>query len=697
MDSDRSGDGWTIQFDVTPLNRRVVESLTAVANGSFGTRGLLANPTNPAQGVTFANGVYDSGDVPALLNGPRWSAFSLGFSDDVCEVARLDMRTGFLLLETDLGDAGVVSAMMFASAVRPGIHGCQVIGPEGTVHDGYILVGPDEQAFVSTFGEDGIDSRRGLTVTSRRGTISAKAIQTDANQGTRRTITRIAAFAACGGGGNPQGDCERLLEAGESAGFEALRTEHTQAWLQRWKSATTEFPNSPDLEKAFRFAQYHLLSSSSEQVDEAAIGARGLTGRAYNGHVFWDTDVFVLPALSAMAPGLALAALRYRYHRLAVAQDRAREEGFDGARYSWESASTGREVTPKEGRDLYGNVTPIRTGDMEEHIVADVAWAATNYVLWTGDEVFRRGPGAEILMETARYWQSRAEPESDGTCHLRGVIGPDEYHEDVDDNAFTNVMASWNLRTAAELCDVLEVGNVEERRTWLRTASQLVDMYRPQLGIHEQFAGFFNLDPVMADSIGEPPLAADALLGRDRIQRVQIIKQPDVMMLHHMVPELLPQGSLVRDLEYYVPRTAHGSSLSPAITASLLARAGRLTEAQRWFDLAALFDLHDLSGTTAGGLHLATMGGLWQALTQGFFGVWPTAHGLSVDPKIPPEWELVTHRFIFKSVPVRISASSHHFLLTSKLPVDIIVSGQLRGQVARLSAVRAGAGWEIDD
>ena len=148
--------------------------------------------------------------------------------------------------------------------------------------------------------------------------------------------------------------------------------------------------------------------------------------------MFWDTDVFVVPALAAMAPALARSALGYRTARIEAAMARARREGRRGARFPWESANDGDEVTPTEGVDLRGRTVPIRTGEQEEHVVADIAWSALRYLDWTGDEAFRRGPATRILVETARYWQSRVELDDDGSGHLTGVIGPDEYHEDVD-------------------------------------------------------------------------------------------------------------------------------------------------------------------------------------------------------------------------------------------------------------------------
>ena len=165
--------------------------------------------------------------------------------------------------------------------------------------------------------------------------------------------------------------------------------------------------------------------------------------------MFWDADLFVLPFLAATHPAAARSMLEYRIRRLPAALANARAEGRSGARFAWESAASGVDVTPTAGRDRSGHTVPIRTGLAEVHIVGDVAWAAACYAGWSGDAAFARGPGRELLVETARYWASRIHLDHDGAAHLYGVIGPDEYHEPVDDNAFTNVLARWNLRTAA--------------------------------------------------------------------------------------------------------------------------------------------------------------------------------------------------------------------------------------------------------
>jgi trehalose/maltose hydrolase-like predicted phosphorylase len=389
--------------------------------------------------------------------------------------------------------------------------------------------------------------------------------------------------------------------------------------------------------------------------------------------VFWDADTFTLPFLAATHPAAARAMLDYRIRRLPLARARARELGRRGARFPWESARTGDDVTPVSARDRTGHLVPIRTGALEEHIVAQVAWAASLYGDWTGDDEFIEGAGRELLVETARYWASRVRLERDGG-HIFGVIGPDEYHEPVDDNAFTNVMARWNLRAAADAVERTGAPEADEASQWRTVADALVDGYDPDTGIYEQFAGFHELEPlVIAEVAPKRPIAADLWLGPTRVHGAQVLKQADVLMLHHLVPDAVEPDSLEPNLRFYEPRTAHGSSLSPGVHAALFARTRDYDKALDALHIASRIDLDDLTDTTAGGLHLATMGSLWQALAFGFAGL--RAHGgaLAVDPRLPHSWATLalTVRFHGSRVGVRIEHGALHIEAERPTPITI--------------------------
>jgi trehalose/maltose hydrolase-like predicted phosphorylase len=382
----------------------------------------------------------------------------------------------------------------------------------------------------------------------------------------------------------------------------------------------------------------------------------------------------VLPFLAATHPAAARAMLEYRIRRLPAAIEAARRLGRRGARFPWESAGEGVDVTPRSARNRAGQVVRIRTGELEEHIVADVAWATACYLDWTGDEAFASGPGRALIVETARYWASRIRVDRNGKGHIYGVIGPDEYHEPVDDNAFTNVMVRWNLRRAADAA----AGQIPEpeRAHWLQLADSLVDGYDHETRLYEQFAGFNRLEPLVVADIARRPIAADLLLGHQRVAGAQVLKQADVMLLHHLVPEEVEPGSLEPNLAFYEPRTAHGSSLSPAISAALLARARRFGPALEALRLSCRLDVDDLTGTTSGGVHLATMGGVWQALVFGFGGVRVSDGRLTIDPRLPEAWNALELSLKFRGHPVRIDIRQDALAVDAHPSVPVFVAGR---------------------
>jgi trehalose/maltose hydrolase-like predicted phosphorylase len=659
---------WTIELPGDPALERVAESLGALANGYCASRAANEECGPGATPLLAVQGVYSTGTDPALASGPVWTTVRACLPPGR---RVLDLRTG-VLARTVAGEAAGRS-VRFVSGARRHIQAMRWEAAVDRAGGGDLLGAPaGSVTFTRTIAEGG----REVAVTAVAGGagIALAAREQAERHAPLLVVERIAACVDVRPGEDDAAAVagERLAEA-EHVGFDDLLGEHRAAWACRWAGAHVEIDGDPGSQLAARFAMFHLLSVARGE-DEAAVGARGLTGPAYGGHVFWDADVYVLPALAALDPPAARAMLEYRIRRLPQAQAAAAAAGRDGAWFPWESAGDGHDVTPRTGIDRHGRQVPIRTGDYEEHIGADVAWSACEYAAWTGDAAMLAGPGGVILAETARYWASRAELDDRGHAHLRTVIGPDEYHELVDDNAFTNVMARWNLRRAAALAPRAGV-DADDAEAWQRLADALVDGYVPERQLYEQFAGYWEREPLFVADIGGPLQPADLVLGATRIAGSQIVKQADVLMLHHLVPDEVVAGSLEPNLDHYLPRTAHGSSLSPAIHASLLARAGRPDEALGLFRLAARLDLDDLTGTTAGGLHLATMGGVWQALAYGFLGLRPHADRLHVDPCLPSEWQALTLRFWFHGSVVTVRADHFQVEIIGDVPLTVRTAG----------------------
>jgi kojibiose phosphorylase len=342
----------------------------------------------------------------------------------------------------------------------------------------------------------------------------------------------------------------------------------------------------------------------------------------------------------------------YRHHTLPRARERARALGYAGALYAWESADTGDDVTPSMFLAPDGEIVPVFTGTREQHISADVAWGVWSYWQATADSAFLLDAGAEILLETARFWASRATRKGDARWHIEGVEGPDEYHDLVDDDAYTNWMAQWNLERGVEAAQLLaqvwpdewdslsdRLGvSTDEARAWSEMAAGMYSGVDPATGLVEQFRGYFALEPLDLTPYAKRRAPMTVLLGPERIVRSQIIKQPDVVLLLHLLPERFSPRMREANFRYYDARTDHGSSLSPAIHAAVAARLGDVDVAERYFRQTAAIDLQNDMGNSADGVHVGALGGLWQAAVIGFAGLEVGAEGPVLRPNLPPTW-----------------------------------------------------------
>ena len=488
----------------------------------------------------------------------------------------------------------------------------------------------------------------------------------------------------------PAPAARKSLERSMSIGWRGVLEAHEAAWEAHWTAGDVTIEGDDELQRAVRFAVYHLTSAANPDDEHVSIGARGLTGDAYFGHVFWDTEIYLLPFYITTWPEAARALLMYRYHTLPGARAKAVHFGYKGALYAWESADTGEETTPETVLDDEGKPVEVRTGKMEHHISADVAYAVWHYWRASGDDAFLLNAGAEILLETARFWASRAVAESDGKRHIRHVIGTDEYHEDVDDNAFTNVMARWNIARALETMEKLRACWPEraialqerlaldeaELTDWWNAVSRIPTGFDPVNGLYEQFAGFHRLEPIDLSAYAHHTVPMDVVLGRERTQRSQIVKQADVVALIALLPGEFPGATAETNFRHYEPRCGHGSSLSAAMHALVAARLGNPDMALHYLREAAALDL-DPDPNTAGGVRIAGLGGIWQTVVLGFGGVDLGGEMLGIDPRLPPQWRALSFRACWRGrcVAVRLTAGSVEVTLVAGESMEISMAG----------------------
>jgi trehalose/maltose hydrolase-like predicted phosphorylase len=491
-------------------------------------------------------------------------------------------------------------------------------------------------------------------------------------------LTRIVAVARGDApGADPAAAVRNALARATSIGWRAVLSAHEAAWAVRWNDSDLAVEGDSAAAQALRFAVYHLNSAANPDDERVSIGARALTGDSYLGHVFWDTEVYLLPFYTLTWPEAARALLLYRFHTLRGAREKAAAGGWRGAMYAWESADTGEETTPDRVMAQDGKLVDVLSGKLEQHITADVAYAVWQYWQATGDDAFLCQAGAEILLDTARFWASRAKPEADGGYHIRDVIGPDEYHEHVDDSAFTNVMARWNIRRGIEVAAWLRT-HAEERwgelatrlqldetelAAWHPTADKLVTGFDAATGMFEQFAGYFGLEDINLAAYADRTMPMDVVLGRERTQRSQVVKQADIVALLAMQPEHFPPAIQRANFDYYAPRCGHGSSLSRAMHAIVAARLGEPALALSYFHDSTALDLSDATAGAAGGVHIAALGGLWQVAVFGFAGLSIGPEGLSFEPLLPDTWQQLKFAVQWRGrkIHVRIDAASNRF------------------------------------
>jgi kojibiose phosphorylase len=451
--------------------------------------------------------------------------------------------------------------------------------------------------------------------------------------------------------------------------FFAMLKRHTDTWEKIWKRVDVVIGGTANLQQNVRFNIYHMIICAPLDNGFSSIGARTLSGEGYRGHIFWDTEIFMLPFYLFSFPMVAKNMLLYRYRRLKEARLLAQEKGYKGAKFPWESASDGTEETPAWARDIDGKISRVHTHEFEDHITADIAYATYKYFAATNDQVFMNKCGYEIMFETARFWASRARlNKAKGVYEILSVIGPDEFHVNVNNNYFTNMMAKWNILTACKLCNAQKPPNVraisavctrlgitkKEIAQWKGIALK-IKIKSAKDGFIEQFDGYLKLKNVRlteADENGIPIIPSNWKT-RD-IALSQLVKQADVLMLLYLLGDVFNQKTKKINYLFYMNKTVHGSSLSPSIHAAIAADIGDMQRAYTLFNLALRTDISNIYGNTAEGIHAASLGGTWQALVFGFGGVKIIKENLSIEPNLPNTWNHMEFSLSWKGALLQI-------------------------------------------
>jgi trehalose/maltose hydrolase-like predicted phosphorylase len=698
-----------------PQKQHHKETIFTIGNGYICTRGAFEEGYPDDRRATFAHGVFDAVPIviTELANTPDWLPFVVLLEGERFSLTTgtiksfsrgLDLRTGVLSRRVEWvspqGRSATLTFERFTSLADEHIAliRCQVTPDfEGTVEFRASLAGNTDNEGIAHWRWI-TQGRCGETVylhnrTRKSGIDFANAMRLEGVAGSRLSVEfwdvenaptltmKMAAvpgqtlivdkFVAAATSRDTPDPLQMALEHVNAIGdWPAACEANATAWESEWDRTDVVIEGDDESQIAVRFNLFQLLIAAPRHDNRVNLGAKTLSGFGYRGHSFWDTEIFMLPLFIYTAPHIARNLLNYRYQRLPAAHAKAKANGYEGAQFPWESADTGEEVTPTwvphyADRD---KLVRIWTGDIEIHITADVALAAHTYWQVTGDDAWLIEQGAELILDTAKFWASRAEWNAElGRYEYNDVIGPDENHEHVDNNAYTNRMAQWNLQLALDILEWLKVHAPDQARHLVEALSldgDRLNHWREVIariylnvdasGLIEQFEGFFQQPYVDLAAMEPRTSSVQQIYGIQEASQIQVLKQPDVLMMQYLLRNAYTHEQVRVNYDYYTPRTDHtyGSSLGPSIQAIMACEVGKPDDAYEHFIRAVRADLRDVRGNAGDGIHGASAAGTWQAVVFGFAGlrIQPDTAGWTITPRLPKGWKRLAFKFIYRGV-----------------------------------------------
>ncbi len=713
--------GWEIAESVfNPDQVATTGSNFMIGNGYLGYRGTLVEWEADRYTACIVSDTYDKADgFPELCNVPNGLLTQLFvdgemvsvFTGETHDYARgLDLRSGrFFRAQTWEGTHGQrvhleterlasydnlhLIAMRYRFRVAQPSQVVISTGIDGEVWnlngEHFRTYAPSVQGdlllFETVTGELGtqIDVAEGMTLTGAQPqTLEiveerkriVRRLTFTLERGQTITMEKAIAIATSNDVSAPREHAQAEARAALRDGYDVVKTKHSREWERIWDVSDIQIEGDLEDQIATRFSLYQNIIATPTHA-RLPIGARGLSCQVYQGAAFWDQEIFNLPMFLYTRPRIAKSILRYRYDTLDGAREKAERLGFGGAFYAWTSGKTGEELFP----DFF--FTDVLTGrkirnhfnDWQIHISPDIVTSIWQYYVATGDWDFIVKHGAEIAFEVAQFLVSRSHYRVDkGRYELIRVLGPDEYHENVDNNAFTNYQAHFALEKALTIREMMKesaAGELEalfarldltetDVENWKDIAERI---YLPQPDretlLVEQFEGYFQLEDVRPDEVRQRLLDPEEYWGWPNgvAVRTQVLKQADLLQLFALHDRLFPKDVMRANYDYYEPRTEHGSSLSPSVHSLVASRVGRPGRAYEYFKKGSTIDLYDAStkvmsgGTFLGGIHTAACGGVWQMIVQGFGGLQVDQGGIRLAPALPDHWERVVFHLVIRN------------------------------------------------
>jgi len=748
-----SEEEWGIfEEDIDEGKTRFRETIFTLGNGYLGSRGILEEGYNNSYPGTYIAGVYDQseGQSYEIVNAPnpvRVEIFIDGkkLSKEYMEVIEhqrmLDMHKAVLRRHTIFADTagryeyestrffslkdihiGVMTfslRLLDADAhvtIRHAIDGSakneiQAVGNpirhydithaselangvqflEAKTNDLGTLIG-----VATAFEIKGAKPSAGVTVESRTdGESVVQEFSFSAKKGKNYRFNRyISIYTSRELKQSPKTSCIGEVQLAMRRGASNLLERHVRAWAYRWASSDINIEGEALIQRALRFDIYHLLIGAPPEDIDASIGAKTLSGEWYKGHVFWDTEIYVLPFFTYTQPKLARNLLMYRYRRLKQARHGAQTQGYKGALWPWESAASGKDETPQTWVNFDGTIIPVYNSTREHHIAGDVSYGVLSYYDASGDENFMLECGIEMIFEAARFWASRITYDRRREHYeITEVIGPNEFQESVDNNSYTNYLAKWVLKSGAKLYYYLRNKHPRRLRTikarmilqereiniWKELAEKVIFLTDGE-GLIEEFDRYFSKKDVTIDQWDDDGMPRwPSVVNLAEVKETQLVKQADVILLLHLFSNDFSIDVKRTNFEYYEKRTTHKSSLSIPSYAIIALELGEVEKAYRYLTLVANGDLRDIYHNTEYGMHAAALGGAWQIVVHGFGGVRLRNGVLSLNPILPNHWHRMRFRIWFKGSLIEFAVSNSEVaavMLRGRKAVDIELYGQ---------------------
>lgn len=486
------------------------------------------------------------------------------------------------------------------------------------------------------------------------------------------------------------------FESAVDCGYEALKKEHILAWENIWNNSDVVIEGDDEAQFALRYSIYHLCSIAPHNTDKCGIPARGLSGQVYKGAAFWDTEMFMLPFFQFTDKTVAENLLKYRINTLPGAERKAHEFGYEGAFYAWESQETGDDAcTLFNVTDIFTN-RPLRTyfKDKQIHVSADMVFAMWDYCSVTGDYTVLRDGGLDMIYECVRFFYTYSSFRTyKNRYELLDVVGPDEYHERVDNNAFTNIMvkhAADILTYALDKVKSIYPDKYNEfikdkELAWVYDFAQKLYVPEPDKdGNIEQFDGYFKMEDTVPSELKKRELKENEYWGCHGLaSTTRVLKQADVVMMLNVFRSEYSNEIKKANWEFYEPYTEHGSSLSACAYAIVAANIGFTDWAYKYFMKTATVDLNGstrqyLGSLYIGGTHPAANGGSWNTAIYGFAGVSYKDGILDISPNIPDKWQSLSFKLLWQGVRLTVVIGKNGVKVSpdKKANLDITVNGK---------------------